>query len=362
MTFEGIENLKPDVSEMQMSVEQAQRTVSECADGAWSALCSNDAVASSIETVQDAAASAWETCAPMLETAGEAVGDGARNGAYLVGRFGLGIADVGENAYIGVKSNVELIMGDEEAAVQTAQIHAIDDVADSWGDFMGASEKVREIGNYAEAGGKITPEVALGAAAMTAAAPVAVATGTVLVASEMGKSLESTSADGEISQGDIVTEMATGGITAATLLVGRGLNNIAKSKASAEVAAEAKAPETGISQDIQPPKTGGSYSELRKYSLETEEVHHMPADSVSTIERADGPAIRMAKEDHRITASCGNSIEAREYRAMQQELISQGKVMDAIQMDIDDIASKFGSKYDEAVAEMLAYATERGYI
>lgn len=34
------------------------------------------------------------------------------------------------------------------------------------------------------------------------------------------------------------------------------------------------------------------------------EVHHMPADSTSNLERGDGPAIKMEKEDHRQTASC----------------------------------------------------------
>jgi hypothetical protein len=37
----------------------------------------------------------------------------------------------------------------------------------------------------------------------------------------------------------------------------------------------------------------------------------------------------------------------------QADLISQGKFLDAIQTDIDDIRSKFGSKYDEHIHEML---------
>lgn len=81
----------------------------------------------------------------------------------------------------------------------------------------------------------------------------------------------------------------------------------------------------------------------------------MPADSISPLERNDGPAIKMEKEDHRQTASCGNSREAREYRAQQQELINQGKFCEALQMDIDDIHDKFGDKYNDAIAEMLEY-------
>ena len=65
--------------------------------------------------------------------------------------------------------------------------------------------------------------------------------------------------------------------------------------------------------------------------------------------------LAMKKEDHRKTASCGNSIEAREYRAKQKELIDKGDFRGAIQMDIDDIRGKFGDKYDAQIKEMLEY-------
>lgn len=106
----------------------------------------------------------------------------------------------------------------------------------------------------------------------------------------------------------------------------------------------------------EPEKKGGSYGEIFKDGEGDKfEVHHMPADSVSPLERNDGPAIKMEKEDHRLTASCGNSLEAREYREAQKELIEQGNFREAIQMDIDDIKEKFGDKYDDAIAEMLKY-------
>ena len=101
---------------------------------------------------------------------------------------------------------------------------------------------------------------------------------------------------------------------------------------------------------------GGAYSEVKKNSNgDTHEVHHMPADSASNLDRNDGPAIKMDKADHRQTASCGNSREAREYRDAQKELIDNGKFREALQMDIDDIHEKFGSKYDDAISEMLEY-------
>lgn len=103
-------------------------------------------------------------------------------------------------------------------------------------------------------------------------------------------------------------------------------------------------------------KKGGSYGEVfKKGEGEKYEVHHMPANNVNGLELNDGPAIKMDKEDHRETGSCGNSKEAREYRAKQKEFIDQGKFREALQMDIDDIHEKFGDKYDDAISEMLKY-------
>lgn len=113
--------------------------------------------------------------------------------------------------------------------------------------------------------------------------------------------------------------------------------------------------ESGEKEEIQE-KQGGSYKDVKKTSDgETHEVHHMPADSASCLERDDGPAIKMEKEDHRLTASCGSSRDAREYREQQRELIEQKKFKEALQMDIDDIHEKFGDKYDDAIKEMLDY-------
>lgn len=103
-------------------------------------------------------------------------------------------------------------------------------------------------------------------------------------------------------------------------------------------------------------KLGGSYKDVHKVGEgDLYEVHHMPADSISELSRGDGPAIKMDKEDHRETASCGTSREAREYRAKQKELIEQGKFREAVEMDINDIRDKFGDKYDNAISQMLEY-------
>lgn len=110
-------------------------------------------------------------------------------------------------------------------------------------------------------------------------------------------------------------------------------------------------------------KAGGRYQDLKNegWGWNTEpptEVHHMPSDYSSELDRNDGPAIVMDYEDHRETASCGNSLDAREYREKQAELIKEGKFREALQMDIDDIHEKFGDKYDEAIEKMLEYVDE----
>lgn len=123
--------------------------------------------------------------------------------------------------------------------------------------------------------------------------------------------------------------------------------------------AENDAEDKNITDTQEAPKKGGSYSDVRvEGEGDRYEVHHMPADSASPLERGDGPAIKMEKEDHRQTASCGMSREAREYREQQRELIEQGKFREALQMDIDDIHEKFGDKYDDAIAEMLEYVDQ----
>lgn len=109
-----------------------------------------------------------------------------------------------------------------------------------------------------------------------------------------------------------------------------------------------------ISLDEKVEKMGGAYKDLP--SKPDCEKHHMPAHDTTDIPFNDGPCIVMEKGDHRQTASCGNSREAQEYRNKQKELISDGKFEEAMQMDIDDIQSKFGDKYDDAIAEMKEYA------
>ena len=61
----------------------------------------------------------------------------------------------------------------------------------------------------------------------------------------------------------------------------------------------------------------------------------------------------MERADHQLTASYGGGSASREYRAIQQQLIAQGRLDDAIMMDIDDVMTKFPGKYDDAILQMI---------
>ena len=88
---------------------------------------------------------------------------------------------------------------------------------------------------------------------------------------------------------------------------------------------------------------------------------HCPAQSCykgAPISTKNGPAIKMDSADHEKTSSYGGSKPAEAYRAKQEELLSQGKLKEAMQMDIDDIRRQFGNKYDEGIKQMLEYASK----
>ncbi|YAF62121.1 hypothetical protein DOCECA_18360 [Pseudomonas sp. E102] len=106
---------------------------------------------------------------------------------------------------------------------------------------------------------------------------------------------------------------------------------------------------------------GGPHRDTTKPKNDGFDSHHCPAKGCyvgAPISSKDGPAIKMSPADHARTASHGNSDAAVAYRAKQEELLSQGKLMEAIDMDVKDIRSKFGDKYDAAIGQMLDYASK----
>ncbi|MEA9902314.1 two-partner secretion domain-containing protein [Xanthomonas campestris] len=106
-------------------------------------------------------------------------------------------------------------------------------------------------------------------------------------------------------------------------------------------------------------KLGGPHRQTSKPSGDGLDSHHCPAQSCykgAPIGSGGGPAIKMDPEDHELTASFGRSKSAQAYRDKQKELLDQGRLMDAVQMDVDDIRAKFGKKYDGHIQQMIDYA------
>lgn len=88
--------------------------------------------------------------------------------------------------------------------------------------------------------------------------------------------------------------------------------------------------------------------------------HHTPADHYSTLPRPVGPAIQMEDTDHYATSSYGSKVHGPPYQA-QRGMLARGQTMQALMMDaleVKAIAAASGdpTKYDAAIAQMLAYA------
>ncbi len=106
-------------------------------------------------------------------------------------------------------------------------------------------------------------------------------------------------------------------------------------------------------------KKGGAHRDTSKPRNDGLDSHHCPAKNCykgAPISSSSGPAVKMEPSDHSKTASYGSGKAAKEYRERQRKLLDQGKLDEAIKMDIDDIRSKFGNKYDDAIKQMKDYA------
>lgn len=212
---------------VKQQAEGSLQSISDCANDAWNKVMDSEGVHSSLETIRQTADDAWEAGEPVLAKTGDAVAQGAKKTAYVGGRAALGVASVGEDVYIGVRSNAELATGNEEAAVHTAQSSVIDSAKETWDETMQSDEFTKKAGDIAEKVGNFVGDAALGTAAVTATGPVAVAAPTAVVAlNEMGKSLRKSSSDGEITKDDVAKEAAAGTAAAGSVLVGRKLAEI----------------------------------------------------------------------------------------------------------------------------------------
>ena len=105
---------------------------------------------------------------------------------------------------------------------------------------------------------------------------------------------------------------------------------------------------------------GGLYKDVRAANIGGE-VHHMPSFAavqeglwVNAPKLENLPAIWMTEADHALTASFRGSDKAIFWRELQIDLLEEGKIKEAIELDILDVRSRFGSKYDTGIKQMLA--------
>ena len=69
------------------------------------------------------------------------------------------------------------------------------------------------------------------------------------------------------------------------------------------------------------------------------------------------------RDHHRKTKSNSSSNEAKEYRKRQRQLEDEGRLQEAIQMDIDDVKEIAGDEfpmYERGIREMIEYTKALG--
>ena len=203
-------------------VKSSMQSISDCADDAWNKVMGDATVRSGVETLRQGAAEGLRGAHSL---------HGAKNTAYVGGRAALGTAEIGENAYIGMRANAELATGNENAAVHTAHSGVIDSAKEAWDRTMQADESSKKAGDFAEKAGGFAGEAVLGGMAVMASPVAAVASTAVMSLNEMGKSLKESSSDGEITNDDVAKEVVAGGAAAGGLLLGRKLKKVSETQA-----------------------------------------------------------------------------------------------------------------------------------
>ncbi|MYS21865.1 RHS repeat-associated core domain-containing protein [Streptomyces sp. DvalAA-14] len=107
---------------------------------------------------------------------------------------------------------------------------------------------------------------------------------------------------------------------------------------------------------------GGQYKDLKDpltgRNVPGTEINHMPSSQANSevfdIPEGQGLAIQMDKADHLQTESWGSSHAGKLHRAQQMYLLRQGRLTEALGMDIDNVRNLFGTKYDGAIDELVA--------
>ena len=103
----------------------------------------------------------------------------------------------------------------------------------------------------------------------------------------------------------------------------------------------------------------GPYWKVKKLKPEGYHANHIPPKSVVDENPGAATSIGMPGEHHKATMSYGSSARARAHRAEQRKLVREGKIDEAIKMDVDDIKGRHGDIYDETFKIMINYKKSR---
>lgn len=67
----------------------------------------------------------------------------------------------------------------------------------------------------------------------------------------------------------------------------------------------------------------------------------------------------MEKKDHLVTESYGNkSMLKNDYILLQLEYLKAKDIRSAVELEIADIRAKFGSKYEDAIRDVMKYVSQ----
>lgn len=106
--------------------------------------------------------------------------------------------------------------------------------------------------------------------------------------------------------------------------------------------------------------SGGAYGKLDNFTETGLQKHHIPANSVSPLSTYKGGAVQISPSDHKMTASYGSTKASKRFRAQQEQYIKNGDFKSAFMMDVQDLRSKFGNKYDVAIEQTRRYYISLG--
>ncbi|RMD77106.1 MAG: hypothetical protein D6820_11915, partial [Lentisphaerae bacterium] len=108
------------------------------------------------------------------------------------------------------------------------------------------------------------------------------------------------------------------------------------------------------------PIEGGKFRDLPNRPVpKGYQRHHIPPTAAYKVDAyKEGPAVLIDTPTHMNTASWGSFRRTRKYREKLLEMMTDGRVTDAVKKDIKNLRSLAGDKYNLGINQMLDYVEE----